>query len=220
MRPQFVEERDALFISHALETFAKFAALIDGAKEAPYAPEKCGVPPAMWDEPVRPDGWVLWRMLPSTVTEQQVRELEQLVNAEFPPLFRAFLTARFIMELGTPWVRLPALPSDAPLRDVRRMIRACAPLHEAGYVAFANDTNDTGPVCFDVVQRLPDGDCPVVLFDHDVLGHHHADLGRRAAIAPLARSYFASFRHVVRRCLVEYAQAIEQKTFDWKTFYR
>jgi hypothetical protein len=83
-----------------------------------------------------------------------------------------------------------AAVSDAPLRELLHTTRAYAPLTAAGYVAFGWDTNDTGPVSFDVRRRLN------------------------------AQPYFDSFRRLVTRCLVDYAHALDTKTFDRRAFSR
>jgi hypothetical protein len=50
------------------------------------------------------DDWVKWKILPSTVTEERVAELERLIEHKLPPLCRfAHVVSRFHLfsELGT-----------------------------------------------------------------------------------------------------------------------
>jgi hypothetical protein len=221
MSQSFVTPEDARFISECLDAYAAAIGLIHVAKAPPYSPLEGGAPPAMWDDDVGPDGWVSWRMLPSTVTEDEIRALERTAEAEFPPLYRAFLTARFVMDLDVPGVRLPALPSDAPLARVSAHIEAWSPLHRAGYIAFADDDNDTGPLCFDVRASRSGGDCPIVLFDHEQLvALGQPQLAERALVAPHALPYFDSFRHLLIRGFVDYPAALRGKTFDRRQFGR
>jgi hypothetical protein len=181
--------------------FAGFAMVLP-AKEPPYHPEDGGVPPDMVDGAVSADGWVAWKMLPSTVSEEQVREAESGLPGPFPPLFRAYLTARFT--LGMNCLDLPSLPSDNPLGNLLAVTRGWSVLWPAGYVCFAdNAQGDVGPLCFDLRQRLSDGDCPVVLFDHEhLLNLPEEDLQNRAVVQRYARRCYSSFREMLRvRCL-------------------
>ena len=95
-------------------------------------------------------------------------------------------------------VRLPALPCDDPLGELKQQLEAWSALLDAGYVAFAEDGNDAGPLCFDFFNRLPDGDCPIVLFDHE----HLIDLGEarcreREKVGRYAVPQYASFRRLM-----------------------
>jgi hypothetical protein len=189
MAHTFVAPADASLIAAALDAMSRHL----NPHGARQDPDDFGVPSVMRAGEIEADGWVAWRMLPSTLTEEDVRAVEREAGAEFPPLFRAFLTARFTMTIDVPWVRLPALPSDAPLRELLHTMRANAPLTAAGYLAFGWDTDDTGPVCFDIRRRLYDGDCPVVLFDHDLL----IDAPTRESLEPIAQPFFCSFRRLV-----------------------
>lgn len=146
------------------------------------------------------DGWVQWKPLPSTVTEAEVRALEEEFGAEFPPLFRAFLTTSFVMNLEGGDVRLPALPSDAPLGEIQSMLEAWAPLHESGYLAFADGPNDAGPLCFDTRRPREDGDCPVVLIDHELAGDIiDGEPPFREELERIAQPAFESFRDLLIR---------------------
>jgi hypothetical protein len=50
-------------------------------------------------------------------------------------------------------------------------------------------------MCFDSLQRGPDGECPVVWMDHEELVPLGADNGRRReSVAPLARPLYGSCR--------------------------
>ncbi|MFY0564748.1 SMI1/KNR4 family protein [Archangium lansingense] len=200
----FVKDEDRRFIENLIADYTATGMMMGVAKEPDADPEDGGVPQAMWAEEVDPEGWVSWKPLPSTVTEAEVRALEKQFGAEFPPLFRAFLTTRFVMDLGGGGVRLPALPSDAPLGELQSMLEAWSPLHEAGYLAFAHDTNDAGPLCFDTQRRREDGDCPVVLIDHELAGDIvHGEPPFREKLEQIAQPAFESFRDLLTRAFLD-----------------
>ena len=89
---------------------------------APEDPEDEGVPPEMQDGPIDDEGWVAWKMLPSTITEDDLRCLEGEFGIRFPPLFRAYLLARSHLfdqvrsRRYEQLILLPAMPSHDPLR--------------------------------------------------------------------------------------------------------
>lgn len=165
------------------------------AKEPPFDPEDGGVPPAMWAEEPGADGWVRWKAIPGAAGETDVRAIEARIDAPLPPLVRAYLTYACVGPIESPrHVRLPALWSDAPMRDVLAAIEQWSPLERAGYLVIAEDANDAGPLCLDLRGRGPDGDCPIVLFDHERLIAIGADgCADRKQVAALASLKYASF---------------------------
>lgn len=168
------------------------------AQEPPLSSKGFGVPPAMFDGAVDSEGWVQWKMLPSTMTEDDVIKIEALLPGQFPPLFRAYLITRFTMSIETRTLRLPALPSDNPFEELLSEMRAWSSLFTSGYVSFARDGNDAGPLCFDFQNRLSDGDCPIVLFDHEHLINLGAEqCGQRKKVTLYAEPVFKSFRDLL-----------------------
>ena len=192
---------DSEFIEKCLDDFAGKTPLFDFAKKFPFNPENAGVPPEMFDGEPDADGWVRWKMLASTVTEKDLAAIEQRLPGRFPPLFRAFLTARFTMSIENAEVRLPALPSDNPLGELLSTLDACSVLLPAGLVALAADGNDARYLCFDFGNRLPDGDCPIVLFDHEHLINFAEKSGgeRRRQMIEYAVPAYASFRELLEK---------------------
>jgi hypothetical protein len=195
-----IAEDDRRFVAECLDAhFASFAMMLP-ARRSPG--EVDGVPPDMVAGPADAEGWVPWKMLPSTVAEADVERLEEILPAPFPPLFRAYLTTRFT--LGMDWFDLPNLPSDRPLAELEAAMNRWQSLWDVGYVCFAdNAEGDTGPMCFDLFHRLPDGDCPVVLFDQEqlrVLGDGCRD---RAQVEPLVEPRQTSFREMLRNVLLQ-----------------
>lgn len=198
-----IYQADKEFIERCLNSYASKMQLIHVAKKPPFDVRDGGVPPEMFDSDVDAEGWVKWKMLPSTLTENDVVEIEKMLPEQFPPLFRAFLTTRFTMDIETPEARLPALPSDNPLGNLLLQLRGWSALLPSGYVAFAEDGNDTGPLCFDFNNRLADGDCPIVVFDHEHLANLGEELcGEREQVLSYAKPAYASFRELLEKaCL-------------------
>src|SRR5437868_10038401 len=118
-----IAQADKQFIEQCLDNYASKFQMIRVAKESPFDAEDGGVPPAMFDGEIDAHGWVKWKMLPSNITEDQVVEIEKSLPGQFPPLFRAFLTTRFVMSIEVQDVRLPALPSDNALEDLLLQLR-------------------------------------------------------------------------------------------------
>ena len=174
------------------------------AKKPPFEPGSPGVPAAMFEGEPDAQGVVDYKVLPSTVTEAQVRALETRAGGPFPPSFRAYLRHGHFMGVGGKGkrARLPATPSDDPLGEISRYLDGWSGLLPAGYVAFAEDTNDAGALCFDYRNRRQDGDCPVVLFDHDALVPlEEAARGDRAVVEPLAEEFAPSFLDLAREMI-------------------
>ncbi|MDQ0171099.1 hypothetical protein [Paenibacillus tundrae] len=160
--------------------------------------EDYGVPHNMQVGEVDEEGWVRWEMIPSTVTEEQVRKLEQLhdIPNPVPPLYLAYLTTRHVLNVYLRYdhfmIGLPDLPSDNPLRSLHTLWEAWEPLIVQGYIPFATYEDDAGPVCWDIQNPTKDEDYAVVWFDHEALVGQPS--WTRAQLAPLVQPLFPSFR--------------------------
>jgi hypothetical protein len=138
-------------------------------------PQDAGVPPDMQAEPVNAEDWVTWKMLPSTLSEGDVRSVEDEFGVRLPPLFRAYLLARFHLfdqvhsRRYNQLILMSDIPSGRKLRPLRELMRSWAPLIGAEFVPFAQWGDGWGPMCFDTHQRDAGGECPVVWMDHERL---------------------------------------------------
>src|SRR2546422_9633751 len=83
---------DIAWVGQVLDTYAA-----DDPRRgvASKSPQDSGVPVEMQVGQVDADGWVEWRVLPSTLSEADVTQLEKRFGIQLPPLFRAYLLARF-----------------------------------------------------------------------------------------------------------------------------
>lgn len=163
-----------------------------------------GVPPEMFDGDIDDDGWVAWKMLPSTLSPDDVAQLESEFDIAFPPLFRAYLLAGcqlFDQIHSSKYGQLifnVDVPSNKPLGPIRDLIRAWNPLLSAHYVPFAQWGDGWGPMCFDAANRHDDGDCPIVWMDHELLIPLGEDECRkRESVMPHVNSLYDSYREFV-----------------------
>ncbi len=154
------------------------------------------VPAAMAVDQPDEDGFVAWKMLPSTVTEQDVTRLERQASSSFPPIFRTYLTTRHT--LGMDWFDLPNLPADNALAGLKAVLDSWAWLIPAGYLPFLDDAaGGIGPLCFDTRRWQADGDNPVILFDREELLQMPEDERDRAHLEALATAASTSFRSML-----------------------
>jgi hypothetical protein len=115
--------------------------------------------------------WIGWKPVPSTVTEEQLDELEREIGLAFPPPYRRFLrTSHFyeLTEVGVRFERHPVRSWRAELVHLYEEVWWPERIIGRGLIPFGSETFcDTGLVCFDTRSRQADGDCPVVIWDHE-----------------------------------------------------
>lgn len=117
------------------------------------------------------DDWLPWKEVASTVTDDDIRALEQVAGRRLPALYGQFLKYKHFYQL-------------APVKEISFLSHG---IHEwkdglidyytsyddpteiigKGYIPFA-DYSDYGPVCFNTSKQTDlDNDCEVVMFDHE-----------------------------------------------------
>jgi hypothetical protein len=189
---------DSAFVGQLLDAYA-----IDAWRMSVAAndPTDSGAPPEMQVGEVDADGWVEWRILPSTLKDGDVSGLENEFGVKFPPVFRAYLLARFQLfdqvrsRRYDQQIFMTDTPAGKPLNPLRELMTTWRPLIDAGFVPFAQWGDGWGPMCFDAVQRRAEGDCPVVWMDHEALIPLGPDrIRRREAVAPLVQPLYDSCR--------------------------
>jgi hypothetical protein len=99
---------------------------------------------------------------------------------------------------------LPALPSDAPLKNVQRLLLQPR-LWQIGYAQIAgNGCGD--PVCLDLQVVTPEGDYAIVAINHDRIVPYE-NWEHRHLVEPHAKRVSNSFREFFTRlCLGEGAE--------------
>lgn len=132
------------------------------------------VPLEMRDETgVVHNDWIPWKPIPSTVTESDIKELEDKINLQYPDLYKEFLRYKHFYELWSV-KEIEFFPHgiyEWKAELLNRYFESWDPtkLIDQGYIYFAN-YSDWGMVCFDTNnQNRKDHDCPIVMIDHESL---------------------------------------------------
>jgi len=151
--------------------------------------------------PVDSDGLVEWTVIPSTLQPEDVDALEEAFGIRLPPLFRAYLLARFHLfnqvrsRRHAQVLFMSDVPACGPLEPLRKLLTSWRPLLDAGFVPFAEWGDGWGPMCFDTSHPLTDGDCPIVWMDHEQLLELGPDrCAQHESLLPLTRPLYPSFR--------------------------
>jgi hypothetical protein len=130
--------------------------------------EPLDVPEAMIDFTRQPNNnWVPWKAIASTLTEDDIRELEQELGIPFPQLYVDFLQYRHFYSLddakGISFMSHPVRDWKTALLDLYGYMLEPSTLIRQGYIPFAYNS-EMGHICFDTSQREIDNqDCAVVL---------------------------------------------------------
>jgi cell wall assembly regulator SMI1 len=152
----------------------------------PICLRMCDVPEAMRASPVSEDGWCKWRLVPSSVTAEDLDRLERQTGCGFPFLLRTFLSTYFhyFDDMG-----LGRQTMDEPFDSMENAWNPT--LVRAGYLPFLWDEKGYFIRCIDLAN-MPDEDrCPVVEIDHEILFDFDEDAGReeiQPAMEPVAAS--------------------------------
>ncbi|MCB1053070.1 MAG: SMI1/KNR4 family protein [Acidobacteria bacterium] len=192
-----------IFISNALDAYYSSHSFGTVAKDPPFEPQSGGAPPEMWNSQPDTDGWVEWKMLPSTVSERDLEQLEAEFEVKLPAILASYFRARFHLfdqvAIGDLVLILPSVPSDSPFRPIRANFLAWRQLMAACFLPFGSFQDGWGPLCFDLKEGSAD-DAPICWFDHEHLAPlSKAELGDRATLEPLKQPLFGSFRELLSR---------------------
>jgi len=189
---------DITFVGQLIDAYAADAWRMGVASQA-Y--KDLGVPPEMQVGEVNDDGWVEWRVLPSTLTQADVTAVEKKFGVTFPPLFRAYLLARFHRfdqvksRHYDQQIFMTDTPSVKPLKPLKDLMSSWRSLIDAAFVPFAQWGDGWGPMCFDSSCRGADGDFPIVWMDHEALVSLDLEQFRqRKFLLPLAKPLYGSCR--------------------------
>lgn len=131
--------------------------------ENPILLKRPGLPEEMTVEGTKDgDGWSVWKLVPSMVTDDDMTEKEDEIGVKFPNLLKAFLgTYHHVFdEFGS---NMPDDPFEVLDNAYNQQLTANS------YLPFAWDGEGYFIRCIDL-NANPDGDCcPVVQFDHEKL---------------------------------------------------
>ena len=108
------------------------------------------------------DGWSVWKLIPSTVTDEDIAKEEEGFGLKFPNLLKAYLS--------TYHHAFDILGDNYPDDPFEALDNAFNPqLAKNGYLPFGWDEEGFFIRCIDL-NSDSDGDCcPVVQFDHEEL---------------------------------------------------
>lgn len=133
------------------------------------------LPEEMLDPSIPPSNdWIGWKPIQSTVSDADLDALEGETRLKFPPVYRDFLKYLHFVELdsvGFTFERHLSLDWKETLRKTYFNGWPRERILDVGLIPFGEESQmDAGPTCFDTRHRLPDGDCPVVFWDHEWVG--------------------------------------------------
>ncbi|MBQ8905595.1 MAG: SMI1/KNR4 family protein [Ruminococcus sp.] len=119
------------------------------------------VPEEMVAEDGNSDGWKVWKLIPSSVTEEQLSKLEQDLGVRFPDILKAFFTVYhhlFEEPIGRNAIDRPLTGFDHAYNES---------LVRCGFLPFTWDSQHYFIRCMDL-QNMPDEHaCPILEIDHE-----------------------------------------------------
>ncbi len=147
--------------------------------------------PEVMRDPDHPptEDWIPWQPIPSTVSDQDIAELEAHFGGTLPPAYVAFLRYVHFVELTEIGIRFESHIPGQWKEDLIAVFDANRPYWPTGYhlVPFGYETRmDAGPICFDFANRQPNGDCAVVIWD---IGWVYSDQDNKVVISSSAAMY-------------------------------
>jgi len=121
-----------------------------------------GVPPEMLADGANPnDEWNVWKLFPSTVTEDDIKNLEEKYHVTLPECVRAFFSVYhhiFHTAVGINTIHAPFWTFDLAFTHQ---------LADNGYLPIAWDSEGIFIRCMDL-SNMPDEEaCPIVEIDHE-----------------------------------------------------
>jgi hypothetical protein len=121
-----------------------------------------GVPDDMKEAALGDGEWSIWKLIPSTVSEEDIEGLEEEFGLQFPQWYKAFISTYFHY-----FDSAPSQPSDDPLDEIEGMHNPL--LCKFGYLPFTWDSNDAYILCIDLNGGANEEEYAIVQIDHDIL---------------------------------------------------
>lgn len=122
-----------------------------------------GIPPEMLEDGADPTKeWNVWKLIPSTVTEKDIKQLEKGLNITLPECVKAFLSVyhhRFEDPIGRNDIRYPFYNLENYYTHQ---------LADNGYLPIAWDGDGIFIRCIDLSNMPNEEKCPVVEIDHEL----------------------------------------------------
>ena len=114
--------------------------------------------------------WRIWNPIQSTVTDEEIKELESRFGHNLPESYKKFLKYKHFYELQIGECSFCEHPAGIWRTSLSEMIFDGYPrefLIDTGRIPFAN-WSDWGLLCFDASVENQNSDYPIVLWDHEV----------------------------------------------------
>ena len=115
------------------------------------------------------DDWKFWRAIDSTVTEEDLEEIEELLGVKPSPQYRELLQHKPFMEVQIGEASIFPHPEGTWKASISEAVFGGYPkelLIEKGYLPFAN-YSDWGLLCFGIASPESNGEYPVFRWDHE-----------------------------------------------------
>ena len=125
------------------------------------------------EKPAASDGYKAWKLIPSTTTDADLNDLEESHRIKYPPIYRAFLKSFHYYRLASFGVEFSShvIHRWKTALKVEYEYECHRSLLARGFIPFgAEQFMDAGATCFDTNNILPNGDCPIVFWDHEWVG--------------------------------------------------
>jgi SMI1-KNR4 cell-wall len=126
------------------------------------------VPEAMQTGEVQ-DDWKYWRALESTVTDQDIKDMEHLLGVHLSRQYEELLRHKHFIELQIGEASIFSHPVGTWKSSITKAVFGGYPkelLIEKGYLPFA-DYSDWGLLCFRVTEHDSAGESPIYRWDHE-----------------------------------------------------
>lgn len=114
------------------------------------------MPESMRDHSVEQVGdWMPWKSVGSTVTANDIRDIENELSLPMPDLYRSFLQHKHHFNLWSPSVRFPSFPVDQWRKELRMLHTAFEPERTVGqgYLPFASEAFGDAGLIFLTLEK-------------------------------------------------------------------
>jgi hypothetical protein len=130
------------------------------------------VPEMLRPEPLGKRIWGKWRPVHVATPTEALASVYQNIPGPFPPLFEEMLLTYRWLEVDLRLLRLRPNPPGPDLAGFKESVLKDRCLTDyllpRRFVPFGMGPDyNYDPICFDLSRRMPNGDCPIVQFDHE-----------------------------------------------------
>ncbi|WP_375563344.1 SMI1/KNR4 family protein [Bernardetia sp. OM2101] len=111
----------------------------------------------------------MWKPVASSITDEELDELENKINKKLPKSYREFLKYKYFKEfmLEDYGIDFPSHLPNKTIDDILEREEIFADeFMPNGFIYFA-DFSDWGFLCFDTNQNREENEYPIVMIDHE-----------------------------------------------------